>query len=214
MLTPNSVKSSFRDEIIAQLGDQNLKKERKYILKMVLNAVNSLYGIGIYIYPNIIEFFQINGFKASSLLCDAISNITDKIRNELKGHVEWISNRTLKKGNMNDKNIILCYLLFTYREHFINYLHDYLLENKQNQNKIENLVHNLQKIINDAQNNHKNNVLLSNKLKNNKNKNVQNSNHQNIRKKVVISIQDLFDDKFLSHESEEFSYFDNGSSFF
>lgn len=209
MLRLNSVKSSLRNEIIAQLKDQNLKKERKNVLEMVLNAIGGLYGLGIYIYPNIIELLQINGFKGSSLFCDTLSNIMEKIRNELKDHVEWISNRTFKKGNVKDKNIIFCYLLFTYREHFINYLHDYLLENKQNEkNKIKNLICHLQKIINDAQNNYKKNALPSNKISI-QIENDQNSKNPIMENRIIINNQVVFDFKKLSKELDEFSSFDN-----
>lgn len=214
MSSLNSFKSSFRNEIITQLRDQNLKKERKYILEMVLIAVNNLYWLGISIYPNIIELFQINGFKGSSFLCDIISNITDKIRSELKGHVEWINHRTLKKGNIKDKNIIICFLLFTYREHFINYLKDYLLSNKQNQKeKIGNLISNLQKIIDDGRNNYKKNVMPSINLKKLAFENELSSKKQIIQKRIIDN-QNVPDDKHFLKELDEFSDFDNDFSFY
>lgn len=149
--TNNPLRTSYRNEIIAQLEDQNIKVERKYILKMLLNAIERLYCIGIYIYPNIIELFQINGLKSSNLFSNIIFYITEKVNNELKGNVKWINHRSLKKGNTMDKNIILCFLLFTYREHFIEYLQDFFIKNKQgSEEKIKNLSLCLQRIINDA----------------------------------------------------------------
>ena len=158
MIKPNNLKipindqlrTSYRNEIIQQLADQNIKRERKYILKMILTAVDGLYCNGIYIYPNIIELFQINGLKSSNIYSAVFFNILEKINDELKGNVKWINHRSLKKGNNNDKNIIICFLLFTYREHFIKYLQDFLTKNKQcSEEKIKNLALSLQKVIDD-----------------------------------------------------------------
>lgn len=147
MSRTNSIKSLFRNEIIAQLEDKNLKNDRKYILEMLLIAVNGLYELGIYIFPNIIELFQINGFKSSSLYINVILYITEKITYELNGNLKWINNRALKKGNKNDKNIIICFLLFAYRDNFIKFLQDYLTKSNQSNEKIKNLILNLQKIV-------------------------------------------------------------------
>lgn len=150
----NPLKISYRNEIITQLGDKNIKKERKYILKMILKAVDGLYLNGIYIYPNLIELFQIHGLKSSNLYHDIILHIIKKVENELNDNIKWINHRNLKKGNNMDKNIIMCFLLFTYREHFIEYLEDFFVKNKQSsEDKAKNLASNLQRIINDAPHN-------------------------------------------------------------
>lgn len=154
----NSFKPSLRNEMLTELQDENINKDRKYILKMLLNAIDGLYWLGIYIYPNIIELFQMNGFKSSSLLYDTIYNIKDKIKKELKGDVEWINHRALKKGNKKDKNIIFCFLLYNYREIFLKYLQDYLKDQQNEEEKIRNLMLNLQRIIDDVP---KNNIFLS-----------------------------------------------------
>lgn len=62
----------------------------------------------------------------------------------------------MRKGNNMDKNIIICFLLFTYRDNFIEYLQDFLLKNNQNkEEKIKNLALGRQRILNDAPSNKK-----------------------------------------------------------
>lgn len=143
----NSLKLSYRNDLIIEINDKNTKKERKHILKMLLSAVNGLYLLGINMYPNVIELFQVNGFRGSSLYYDAIFSIAQKIKCELKGNVEWINQRALKKGSTKDKNIIFCFLLYTYREKFIEYLQNYLSDTQKEEEKINNLISSLKKII-------------------------------------------------------------------
>lgn len=159
----DSFKSFYKNEINAQLEDKNTTRERKYILKMLLIAAETLYWNGIYVHPNIIELFYINGYKSSAFYFNATCYILNKIKTELNGDINWINYRAYKKGSNKDKNIILCCLLFTYRDYFINFLQDYLIENKLGKEEnIRNLISNLQKIINDAQinNNNKNNKMV------------------------------------------------------
>lgn len=138
---------SYRNELLKQLRDPSLKKERKYIIRMLLIAVQGLYLHGIYIFPNIIEQFKINGYKRTSLYFEAIINIADIISKKQQGNVEWIGRRTLKKSNTEEKNIIICFLLFNYRESFINYLNEFLLNNNKDKGDTKNLISNLQRIL-------------------------------------------------------------------
>lgn len=143
----NSFKISYLNELINELNDQKTKNERKTILRMLLFAVNGLYMLGINMYPNVIELFRINSFRRSSLYYDAIFSIAQKIKHELRGNVEWINQRGLKKGSIKDKNIIFCFLLYTYREKFIGYLQNFLSDTQNDEEKINNLISNLEKII-------------------------------------------------------------------
>lgn len=157
-----SIKSSFLKDIKAQIKDKKINDDRKYILKMLLKAVKSLYYHNIYIFPNIIELFQIHGFKGSTLYYDAICKISQKIQHELKGRVEWINHRALKKGKKNDKNIIICCLLFSYREYFLKYLEEFLSENKENDEvKIRNLISKLRRILSETSQNNNKHINLS-----------------------------------------------------
>ena len=146
-------KLSYRNEIIAELQNPRQNKERISVLKMLFPAVESLYSSGIYIFPNVIELFKINGFKKASLYNDAIFNIVSNISEEKKCNLKWITPRTFKKSNAKDKNIILCFFLFIFHETFIKYLNDFLLKNEPKKDKIGNLISILKRTVDNARNN-------------------------------------------------------------
>lgn len=147
MCSINFHKSTYHKEIQEQLKNPHTNDEKKYILKMLIIAIEGLYSYGINIYPNIMELFSKNGFKRSSLYIDAISNITKKITNDFNIDFKWINSRTFKKSNNREKNIIFCYLLFFYNEHFIKYLKEFLLQNQSNEDDVNNLLTKLQGLI-------------------------------------------------------------------
>lgn len=157
--------SSYHKELLQQLQNPNASDDKKYISKMLINAIEGLYSNGIYIYPNIIELFSMNGFKTSQLYSNAIINISNKLVKELNADLRWISSRTFKKANNREKNIIICYLLFIYHEHFIQYLKEFLLQSGSNEGNVNNLVSKLQGIVklNPNKNNSDTKILNENK---------------------------------------------------
>lgn len=160
-------KLSYRNQIVAQLQSPGQNKERNSVLKMLYFAVEKLHSNGVYIYPNIMEILKRNGFKSSALYIDAILYIIENISKEFKCNFSWINHRSFRKSNINDKNIILCFFLFTYRESFIKYLHDFLLQKEPNKEKIKNLILSLQRMIGNMPeiNNDKKNIIPKMSLK-------------------------------------------------
>ena len=162
---------------------------------MILNAVNGLHCQNIYIFPNIIELFQINGFKSSSLYYDAICKISNEVHKELKENIEWINHRALKKGNKSDKNIIICFLLFTYREHFIKYLEEFLLEKKENdEEQVRNLILNLQKILSEVPQSNNNQINLPAKASDDDNTTIEEQNIKEIKDENEIAATSSIND--------------------
>ena len=142
------------NNLIAQSGTKNYKKDRKYMARILSTAVKHLYSIGVYTFPEIIKIFQMNHFNGSKFFSNVILAIKKRIKKELQlqSDVEWIKKRAVTKGNNEDKKIILCFLLYTYQDYFITYLQDYLLENAHNNEEdINNLILALEKLIKEAQ---------------------------------------------------------------
>lgn len=163
----NLPRLSYRNDVVAQLKEPNKNKERSNVLKMLYYAVESLYSNGVYIYPNVIELFRINGFKKASLYNDAIFDITNNISKDIKCNLEWINHRSFRKSSAKDKNIIMCYLLFIYHESFIKYLHDFLSKQEPNEEKIKCLISSLiRTVTNVSKYDNKNNQPLTNSNKN------------------------------------------------
>ena len=198
-----SLRLRVYDDILEQLKNQKLSKDRRYMLIILLRAVKCLYSIGIYTFPEIIKTFQRNHFNRSEFFSNVILVITEKIRKELKCDVKWIKCRAVKKGNNEDKKIIICFLLFTYREYFIKYLHDYLLENNHNKEDIQNLISDLQKFIDDAPQNI--NIILSSDIdkstQENKPKNDINSEIKNFSKSNSLNVDN-------NNTNDKTSFFD------
>lgn len=161
----NLPKLSYRNEIISQLQDPNKNKERKNELEMLHFAAERLYSNGIYIYPNVIELFKINGFKRSSLFIDVIFNITENISKEKNCDLKWLNHRSLRKSSIKDKNIIICFLLFLYHESFIKYLKDFLSKHEPNEEKIKSLISSLKHVVKNVPKNDSKNIPPLKKIK-------------------------------------------------
>lgn len=140
-------KLSYRNDVISQLHEPSTSLERGKVLKMLYFAVESLYSNGIYIYPNVIELFRINGFKKTPLYNDAVFYVTENISKEIKCNLKWINRRSFRKSNSNDKNIVICYLLFLYHKYFIKYLQDFLSKKEPNKEKIARLISSLEHAV-------------------------------------------------------------------
>lgn len=204
-------KSLYHIEVIEQLRNPNLKNERRQISKMLFFALESLYFNGINIYPNIIEQFNRNGFRKSSLYVDLISNITGKITKNTNGNVKWIHVRTIKKASNRDKNIILCFLLYIYHNLFIQYLQEFLLQIKSNEKNVSCLISKLQEIYEKTGNksvNQQSNLLEDKKML----KEQEIEKTQDNQEKEIFDINHFINNDFLESDSildfESDFYFD------
>lgn len=133
MTTSYLTKSSYHLEILEQLRKPNISDDKKYIMKMLSTAVEDLYSHGINIYPNIIELFFINGFKRQTIYVDLVLDLKKHILEETKDNIHWVNNRSFRKSNNREKNIILCYFLFIYHDYFLKYLQEFLGKLTSNQ---------------------------------------------------------------------------------
>lgn len=124
-----------------------MNNDRKKRTAMIKKAFEIIYKAENPVYLNIIGTFKNFGFKKSSLLIDAIFYIKEKYIVELKHELEWINHRTVNKIDYSEKNSIFCCLLNLDPENFIKYLGDFLRKKEPNEEKINGLICELQKII-------------------------------------------------------------------
>ena len=141
MSKSNLSKSFYHKETIEQLQSPNVNDDKKYILRMLNNAFENLHMHGINIYPNVIEQYFRNGFKRQAFYVDIISNIKKRIIDITNDNIHWVNIRSFKKANNREKNIIICFFLFIYHEHFIKYLQEFLIQNcKSNEKNVYNYI--------------------------------------------------------------------------
>ena len=113
--------------------------DRKYVIGALLNVVQYCKENRIHFFGHFTEIFKSIGFKSKD-----ISNLLiNSIKSSPQQKLEWVSNRTISKANLNELNIILTKFIHQNKDKF----ESYIKANIHDRNQIE-----IQMIINEINN--------------------------------------------------------------